>query len=148
MKSLSSQVEFPTITYLTSTDISQAQLELNEWLQHYVNEKFERITKGKSGSSLKKFMKNVDLNGTVRKTGFIYDLFERNCQHYARYLLTNILRRNWRDPKREGQPWDANNWRTRPLRRFNEPRNETWRLIKRNVGPVMILIFSLLVFPI
>ena len=125
--------------------VPQAQLELKEWLQCYVNEKFNRIIEGNSGLTLEKFMENFDPDLTVRKTGFIYDLFLRNCQHFAESLYKNILRRDWWDERREERPWDADLWRPRPLRRQQEPKDEKRRSIKKSLGPATMLIFSLVI---
>lgn len=82
-------------------------------------------------------MKNFDLDGTLRKTGFIYDLFERNCQHYARHLLYNLLARNWSDARRESLQWDAEAWEMIPHRRYSEPRKKEYQLIKKGAKTAM-----------
>ncbi|KAI9659880.1 MAG: hypothetical protein M1821_001232 [Bathelium mastoideum] len=141
--------EHESVLYFSLQEfVLAAQFELNERLKYYFTEKFTKIQEGKSGVSMRKFMDNFNDDGTVKKTGLVYNLFERNCQHFAECLLENILLRNWGDPSRECQLWYPSEWQEGPLRRFQKPRNEYWRLIKENVEPAMFFIFSLMFLPL
>jgi hypothetical protein len=132
------------ITHIRITHILEAQWELNDWIQNYLDEKFEKIANGKSRLNLEKLMRSFNFDGTLRKSGDIYNLFERNCKHYARHLFFNLQRRRWSDEHRLDEPWNAEAWHQPPRKRYREPRSRIWRTIKRCAGPALMFVLWLI----
>lgn len=84
---------------------------LTEWFQRYLEKEWVSVKDRRDRDRVRKFLEKFDLDDRILKqTGWIYSLSERNCQHFAKYLLETLIERGWSDPKRKRELWSMEGW--------------------------------------